>query len=133
MAWFRNLNAPRWSLPMPGFIAVGAAYYGTLGYVLARALDRRDNKSTGLAVTILVGNEAWNALLFGRRNTREAFIGLLVFLAPLVALQRSVWADPRARWTLLPYTAYVILYDAPWSYRLWRLNKSSPLAPVLVA
>ena len=110
---------------MPGFIAVGTAYYGMLGYVLARAIDRRDNASACLAATILVGNEAWNALLFGRRSTREAFFGLLVFWGPLAALQRSVWADRRSRWTLLPYTAYVALYDTPWTYRLWRMNSQT--------
>ena len=28
----------------------------------------------------------------------------------------------RSRTALAPYTAYVILYDLPWTYRLWRLN-----------
>ncbi|MDQ6747526.1 MAG: tryptophan-rich sensory protein [Candidatus Dormibacteraeota bacterium] len=132
MSWFRDLDRPRWQLPMPGFLGVGAAYYGIVGYVLARALDRRDTKSSGWAVTVLVANEAWNALLFGRRSPRAAFVGVLGFLVPLAALQRSIWSDQRSRSTLLPYTAYVALYDLPWSYRLWRLNatpskRDSPL------
>lgn len=42
MTWFTELNKPQRQLPMPGFIAVGATYYGIIGYVLARAIDRED-------------------------------------------------------------------------------------------
>jgi len=122
MTWFRDLNQPRWQLPMPGFIVVGATYYGIVGYVLARAVDREDTETIWWADTVLVANEAWNALLFGRRSPGTAFVGLLGFLAPLVLLQRCVWSDKRSRAALLPYTAWVIVYDLPWSYRLWRLN-----------
>ncbi len=122
MTWFGHLNKPRWQLPMPGFIAVGATYYGIVGYVLARAIDRADTETIRWAGTVLVANEAWNALLFGRRSPGTAFAGLLGFLAPLALLQRAVWSDKRSRATLLPYTAWVIGYDLPWSYRLWRLN-----------
>jgi tryptophan-rich sensory protein len=72
----------------------------------------------------LAGNEAWNGLLFGRRSPRAAFVGVLAFLVPLGGLQRSVWPDKHSRWILLPYTTYAITYDAPWAYRLWRLNAS---------
>jgi tryptophan-rich sensory protein len=75
------------------------------------------------ATAVLVGNEAWNGLLFGRRDTRSAFAGLIVFLLPLAGLQRSLWHDRCSRGALLPYTTYVALYDLPWSYRLWRLNR----------
>jgi hypothetical protein len=33
-------------------------------------------------------------------------------------------AGQHSRWILLPYTTYVIGYDVPWAYRLWRLNAS---------
>lgn len=122
MTWFRDLNKPRCQLPMPGFILVGSVYYGIVGYVLARAVDHDDTATIRWAGTLLIANEAWNALLFGRRNPGAAFAGVLGFLAPLVFLQRSVWSDKRSRAALLPYTAWVIGYDLPWSYRLWRLN-----------
>ncbi len=96
---------------------------GIVGYVLARAVDRGDAEAIGWAGTVLVANEAWNLLLFGRRSPGLAFAGLLGFLAPLAFLQRSVWSDQRSRAALLPYTAWVVVYDMPWSYRLWRLNK----------
>src|SRR4051812_6599470 len=49
LAWFRSLRAPRGQLPMPGFLSVAAAYYVIMGYVLARAVDRRDSTAIGLA------------------------------------------------------------------------------------
>lgn len=124
LMWFRGLNAPRWQLPMPGFFVVAAVYYLTAGIVLARGIDRREAGTIGWAVAVLAANEAWNGLLFGRRSPHDAFVGLLAFLIPLGGLQRSVWRDRRSRWTLLPYTAYVVTYDMVWTHRLWRLNPS---------
>ncbi len=128
MSWFRGLTAPRWQLPLPAFLVVGAVYYGLVGYVLARSIDRRDARSTAWSVAVLVGNEAWNGAFFGRRSAPAGFTGLCVFLVPLVALQRSVRADPRSRRALAPYTVYVLLYDVPWMYRLWRLNPTGGTA-----
>ena len=124
LSWFRGLRAPRFQLPMPGFVSVAAAYYVIMAVVLARGIDRRDAGAIAWAVAVLAGNEAWNGLLFGRRSPRAAFVGVLAFLVPLGGLQRSVWPDKHSRWILLPYTTYVIGYDVPWAYRLWRLNAS---------
>jgi len=126
MAWFRGLTAPRWQLPMPAFLSVGALYYGIVGYVLARSLDRRDARSTAWSLAVLVGNEAWNGVFFGRRSTRAGFLGVCAFVVPLAALQRSVAGDARASRALAPYTAYVLAYDLPWTHRLWRLNPTPP-------
>ena len=123
IAWFRGLRAPRRQLPMPGFVAVAAIYYVIMSVVLARSVDRRSVPAVGWALAVLVGNEAWNALLFGRRSPRAAFVGLLGFVVPLAALQRSVWPDRLSRRVLLPYSTYVVVYDVPWAYRLWRLNQ----------
>ncbi len=122
MRWFRKLHTPPWQLPMSGFIVVDGVYYALIGYVLARSLDRGDRRSTGWALSVLIGNEAWNAAIFGRRSTRDGFLGLLGFLVPLAALQHSLMDDAPSRRALMPYTAYVLLYDLPWSYQLWRLN-----------
>ena len=122
MDWFRGLTAPRWQLPLPAFMGVGAAYYGIIGYVLARGIDRRDARSTAWGVVVLVGNEAWNGAFFGRRSPRAGLLGLCAFLVPLIALQRSVAGDARSRHALAPYTAYVLIYDLPWIYRLGQLN-----------
>ena len=122
MAWFRGLTAPRWQLPLPAFLVVGALYYGIVGYVLARSLDRRDARSTAWSLAVLVGNEAWNGIFFGRRSARAGFVSLCAYIVPLVALQRSVAGDAHSRNALAPYTAYVLVYDLPWTYQLWRLN-----------
>ncbi len=122
MEWFRGLTAPRWQLPLPTFLVVGGLYYGIIGYVLARSIDRRDARSTAWSLAVLASNEAWNGAFFGRRSARAGFVGLCTFLVPLAALQRSVAEDERSRRALAPYTAFVLMYDLPWIYRLWRLN-----------
>jgi tryptophan-rich sensory protein len=122
MAWFRSLTVPRWQLPLPAFLGVGAAYYGVIGYVLARSIDRRDAESVAWSLAVLVGNEAWNGAFFGRRSAGAGLASLSAFLVPLLALQRSVKGDAHSRKALTPYTLYVLLYDVPWVYRLWRLN-----------
>ncbi len=109
-------------MPLPASLVVGALYYGVIGDVLARSIDRRDAGSTAWGLAVLVGNEAWNGAFFGRRSARAGFVGLCAFLVPLLALQRSVAGDAHSRTVLAPYTAFVLLYDLPWTYRLWRLN-----------
>ena len=122
LEWFRGLKRPRLQMPMPGFLAVAAAYYTIMGYVLARGIDRRHASMIAWAVAVLIGNEGWNGLLFGKRSTRAALLGIVAFLIPLSLLQWSVRSDRRARWALLPYSMFVTVYDLPWAYRLWRLN-----------
>src|SRR3712207_2926566 len=100
MAWFRSLRAPRWQLPLPAFLGVGAACYAVIGYVLARSIDRRDAESVAWSVAVLVGNEAWNGAFFGRRSPRAGLLALSAFVVPLVALQRSVTGDARSRHVL---------------------------------
>ena len=123
MRWFRELRAPRLQLPMAAFGAVGAAYYTQLGVVLYRAYRRDDRHVRHLALVVLVGNEVWNVAFFGRRSPRDGFLGLLLFLGPLLSLQKAVSADPVSVIALTPYTFWVIGYDVPWVYRLWRLNQ----------
>lgn len=103
-------------------MAVGGLYYLAIGTVLHRSARRRDQRAYRLAVVVLGGNEVWNLLLFGRRNTRAAFLGILGFTVPVVLLQASVKEDLTSTLALAPYTAWVVGYDIPWSYLLWRLN-----------
>jgi tryptophan-rich sensory protein len=72
---------------------------------------------------VLAGNELWNAAFFGRRSTKAGFAGILVFLVPLLALQEAVAEDAVSRRVLAPYTLWVVGYDLPWTFRLWRLNR----------
>jgi len=120
--WFRGLRTPRMQLPLPAFLLVGAVYYGQLGTVLYRAYRNGDRGVRHRALLVLAGNELWNAAFFGRRSPRNAFVGVLLFLGPLLALQKAVAADRPSLVALTPYTLWVIGYDVPWTYRLWRLN-----------
>ncbi|GAA0623999.1 hypothetical protein GCM10009547_28910 [Sporichthya brevicatena] len=125
MAWFRDLRAPRMQLPMPGFYAVGIAYYVAMGTVVARAVGREDWRTYRRAIVVLAGNEAWNAVFFGRRSARDGFLGILAFLPPLALLQASVRDDEVSRRLVAAYSTWVVAYDVPWTYRLWRLNETS--------
>lgn len=122
LAWFRGLTRPRWQLPMGGFYVAGALYYVVMGVVVRQSVLRGDARSYRLALAVLTGNELWNVALFGRRSTRDGFLGILVFLVPLGLLQASVTKDRLSAATLGVYTTYVVVYDVPWAYRLWRLN-----------
>jgi len=125
LRWFRELRRPRMQLPLPAFLAIGAAYYAQLGWVLHRAHLNGNRAVRNRALLVLAGNELWNAAFFGRRSPRNGFAGLLVFLGPLLALQRSVASDPPSLAALTPYTLWVVGYDLPWTYQLWRLNPES--------
>ena len=121
MCWFRDLRKPRMQLPLPAFLLV-AVYYAQLGWVLHRAQQTEDRDVRNRALLVLAGNELWNAAFFGRRSPRAGFLGVLAFLGPLLALQKSVASDRPSLIALTPYTLWVIGYDVPWIYRLWRLN-----------
>lgn len=122
LRWLRELRKPRLQLPLPAFAVVGAVYYLQLGTVLYRAYLNGDRSARNRALLVLAGNELWNVAFFARRSPRNGFAGVLVFLGPLLALQRSVASDPPSVVALTPYTLWVIGYDLPWFYRLWRLN-----------
>jgi tryptophan-rich sensory protein len=124
LRWFRQLRQPRLQLPLPAFGLVGATYYVQMGTVLYRAYLNRDSRVRHLALIVLAGNELWNVAFIGRRSPRNGFAGTLAFLVPLLALQRSVTSDRPSMIALTPYTLWVVAYDVPWSYRLWRLNPS---------
>lgn len=72
---------------------------------------------------MLAGNELWNVSFFGRRDPRAGFLGIVVFSATLLALQRAVASDRPSVVALAPYTSWVFSYDLPWTYSLWRLNR----------
>ena len=126
LKWFQDLRRPALQLPMAGFYTVGGVYYVLMGVVVHRSIVRSDARSYRLAMAVLAGNEVWNAGFFGRRSTRNGFLGVLAFLLPLGLLQVSVAGDRTSTLALAPYTAYVLGYDLPWTYQLWRLNPAPP-------
>jgi translocator protein len=122
LRWLRQLRQPRLQLPLPVFGLVGGIYYLQLGTVLYRAYLNGDRRVRNRALLVLAGNELWNVAFFAQRSPRNGFAGILVFLGPLLALQRSVASDLPSVVALTPYTLWVVGYDVPWTYRLWRLN-----------
>jgi translocator protein len=126
--WFGKLNAPRWQIPLWGFMIVGG-----IGYLMDIAILYRlqalvqDASARTVALTallvVMLYNELWNVVLFRLRNTLAAFIGLLGFFAPLTILQVALWMyDPPSGWILLIYMIWFLAYDVPWMYTLWRRN-----------
>jgi len=121
--WFRSLRPPRLLVPYPVLLAAGVTYYLLLGVVLYRALDRSDTLAVVLALAVLVLNEAWNGLFFGRRSLRAGFLGLLGFVVPLLALLVAVLDDAVSAVLLAAYVVWVA-YDAIWLHQMWHLNQS---------
>ncbi len=102
------LNRPRMQISVPTFATVGVMYYVLIGIVIYRACARRDKTATRLALVVLVLNELWNLAFFRFRSVRNGFVGILMFLVPLGALQRAVSTDVPSVVVLAPYTAWVI-------------------------
>ena len=122
--WFRALRQPRLAIPLPAFAVVGGVYYLLLGVVRYRALERHNAAAARLGLIVLALTEAWNLAFFAPGSTLNAFVGCIVFAVPLAALQSTIRDDRVATLALAPYTVWVLAYDLPWSYRLWRLNPS---------
>jgi benzodiazapine receptor len=122
LEWFRALRHPRMQLPLPGFLVVGALYYLAVGTVVHRSATRGDRTTQRLAVVVLAGNELWNAAFFGRRSTRNGFLGVAAFAVPVCLLQARLTDDRVSASAFAPYTAWVLGYDLPWTYQLWQLN-----------
>ena len=110
-------------LPLRGFMLVGGLYYASIGTVLYRSDATGNQRAYRLALVVLVGNELWNVALFGCRSPRAGFLGILGFTVPLTLLQIAVRDDKVSVLALSPYTAWVIGYDIPWTYQLWRRNR----------
>lgn len=123
LQWFGALRHPRMQLPMPGFFAVGALYYVCIGTVVHRSIARGDQPTQRLALVVLAGNELWNFAFFGRHSTRAGFLGLVAFAVPVCLLQARLTQDRVSAGVFAPYTAWVLGYDIPWTYQLWRLNR----------
>lgn len=122
LTWFNGLRAPRMQLPLRGFLVVGASYYLSIGTVVHRSVLTGDRTAYRLSLVVLAGNEVWNYLFFGRRSTRAGFLGVLAYAVPVCLLQATLTRDRLSALAFAPYTAWLVGYDVPWTYRLWRLN-----------
>jgi tryptophan-rich sensory protein len=120
--WFRALDRPRWLVPYPVFIAVGIVYYVLMGTVLYRALDRHDTAAVAWSIVLIIANEAWNAVFFGRRSTLGGFAGILAFTVPLAALLLSAREDGLSLVLVVLYAVWVG-YDIAWTFALWQRDR----------
>ena len=123
MTWFAQLRRPAMQLPLPGFMAVGGLYYASIGTVLHRSAATGNRRAYRLGLVVLASNELWNVALFGRRSPGAAFLGILGFTVPLGLLQMAVRDDKISVVALTPYAVWVLGYDIPWTYQLWRHNR----------
>lgn len=126
--WYPQLKKPSWQIPLWLYVAVGIAVYLLDAFVAFRiltaiqAVDGRVVAMTAL-LAVMVLNALWNYAFFEYRSTLLGFLGLVGFLCPLVVLQVSLFAyDEVAAWAHMAYTVFVIGYDLPLLYKLWRLN-----------
>ena len=126
--WYAQLKKPRIQIPIWAFVSVGVIVYVFDVIIAYRLLtvvaDQTDRliALTALAVVMLY-NELWNYVFLGWRNTFAGFLGVLAFLAPLLILQVTLFLVERvSALLLLVYVLWVIGYDIPWIYSLWRLN-----------
>ncbi len=125
--WYSGLEKPNYLVPLEVFYLVGAVYYLGIGWVLYRILTRVDTEAQppllGLAMAILVMNEAWNVAFFGLRSTLAGFLGVVVFFLPLGLLTVRLWRRDRAAAMAAAIYAVWVLYDVVWTAALWRLNR----------
>lgn len=127
-SWYPTLKKPWWNLPFAAFVAVAIVVYvidGFVAYRLWAVATLPGSRTIGLTalVVVMVFNALWNCALFTTRNTLIGWLGLLAFLAPLLILQVALLVfDALTAWTHLAYVIWVIGYDLPLFYRIWRLN-----------
>ncbi|HYU72151.1 MAG TPA: TspO/MBR family protein [Ktedonobacteraceae bacterium] len=126
--WFPTLQKPRFQLPLWAFISVGIVVYlldTIIAYrLLTLVMSQTDRlfSLTALGIVMLY-NELWNIVLFRWQNPFAGFLGVLAFLAPLLLLQVILLlVEPISGLLMLIYVLWVVLYDIPWSYALWKLN-----------
>lgn len=126
--WFATLKKPRLQLPLWAFVSAGVIGYvfdTIIAYRLLTVVSDQTDRIIALTalIVVMLYNELWNIVLFRWQNTFAGFLGVLAFLAPLLILQVTLFlVEPMSAVLILIYVVWVICYDIPWSYSLWRLN-----------
>ncbi len=126
--WYPHLRKPRWQIPLWAFVAVGLIVYAIDGFVAYRvltAVSSAGDRAVALTalVVVMVLNALWSYAFFEYRSTLVGILGIIGFLGPLLVLQTALFVyDPLAAWAHLAYTLYVLAYDVPLFYAIWRLN-----------
>ena len=122
-----ELRAPRYALPLRGWIVVAVFYYLICFVVLYRLFGLSPSlRSRTFALALVCGimfiNALWNYFFFRKRDLLQAFlIGLPYAFLVLILFLLLLRLDRAAAWSLLPYICY-LPYAAAFGYQLWRLN-----------
>lgn len=134
--WFPSLAKPPFQIPMTAFVLAGALGYVMDGLILYRLIEFVQSPAgkvitiTGMLV-VMAYNELWNIAFFRLRNTLVGFVGVVAFLAPLIILQVALFEYEVVSAVMLAvYVVWVMVYDVPWAYALWKRN---PPAATVVA
>ena len=126
--WYVGLRKPRWQIPTWAFVGVAIITYIVDGITLYRLLTVVTDLTARLIaltaiIVVMLYNELWNYGFLGRRSTFTGFIGIVAFVAPLTILEVILVAyDSPSASLFAVYVAWVVLYDIPWAYTLWKLN-----------
>jgi translocator protein len=126
--WYPHLRKPRWHIPLWAFVIVGVLVYIIDGFVAYRVLTAVPSWE-GVTVTltalvvVMIFNALWNYAFFEYRSPLVGFFGLVAFLGPLVVLQVALFVyDIVAAWAHMTYVLWIVAYDLPLFYAIWRLN-----------
>ena len=126
--WYPTLQKGRIEIPIALFAVIGLVVYVVEAVVAYRLIERLDATPTATLVlvalvVVMLYNELWNAALFRLRSPFAGLIALLGFLAPLaILLAGCVLVDGLSAVLIAVYVAWVIGFDLPWIYGLWRAN-----------
>jgi translocator protein len=126
--WYPTLTKGRIEIPVAVFAVVGLVFYVVDVVVAYRVLGMADTDPTAVLVivalaVVMLYNELWNAALFRLRSPFAALIALLSFVAPLAILLVGCWLVDTPSFVLIGiYVLWVVAYDVPWIYGLWRAN-----------
>lgn len=128
LAWYGDIEKPTWHLPIAGWGVVVFLVYLLNGFIAYRLLSvplRFGDRVVGLTALgiVMLFNAFWTYAFFATESTLIGILGLIAYLAPLLILQTSLWFyDRKAALFLIPYVAWVVMYDIPLYYVIWRLN-----------
>ena len=127
--WYPTLRKSKLVLPLWAFIPIALLYYLICGRILYRLLTLdtpAPQRPAGLVLLggMMVANEGWNYLFFGRRSVRAGFLGMIGYVVLTIAVQRQLRrVDRESAQLLLPYVGWMA-YDLVYAYELWRLNRA---------
>jgi tryptophan-rich sensory protein len=132
--WYPTLAKGRIEIPLTLFALVGLVFYVLEAIVAYRLLERLDDTTALVLVSlavVMLYNELWNAALFRLRSPFAALVALIGFLAPLAILVVGCLLVDVPSFVLVAiYAAWVIGYDVPWIYGLWRANSTGAAASI---